>query len=67
MTDEERNQRAERQFAKWEEDLANGKTHKGGPSFDELDGPSFVHVTPENTIGTQRVLDLINGVTPTER
>jgi len=65
MTQEEYKARAERQVAKLNEDRANGKGLGGGPS---LDGPmGFVPDTPENEAGIKRMLDLINGVTPTER
>jgi hypothetical protein len=67
MTQEEFVAKAEKQWAKVLEGRANGKGLGGGPSFDELDGPSFVHVTPENEAGIKRMLDLINGVTPTEK
>jgi len=65
MTHEEFMALAERQCAELDEDVANGIDLDGGPS---LDGPfGMVPDTPENREGIQRVLDLINGVTPTEK
>lgn len=66
MTPEERRARHEQQHAKLLDNRAKGIGLGGGPSLDDLDGPSFMPATQENMEGAQRVWDLINGVEPKE-
>ena len=65
MTDEEFLELAKRQCAELDKDIANGIGLDGGPS---LDGPFGLSPdSPDSEEGLQRVLDLISGVTLTEK